>query len=256
MRLFYLFLFCCLPALTGFGQTAPQRVISSGGGAANAAGYRYHYTIGEPVIGTFQGGALGLTKGFHQPLMQIALPVEWLNFSAIRAGDDALLRWSVESDLAGEWYAIERSVDGIVFENAGQLQAEGRSTPHYSYVDAKIQRYVSGRVYYRLRHWDTNGESQLSRTVALNLMEDGGKMFSLYPNPAHEQAWLSYALNASAEGVQVLLSNATGQIVWSAPLREQHGLLEIPTAHLSAGLYTLSLTGIEQARQFKLRVLH
>ncbi|MBL8002278.1 MAG: hypothetical protein JNL05_09980 [Flavobacteriales bacterium] len=51
---------------TAQGQSLDQRVIAAWGGASTGPGVVLEHTVGEPMVGTLEGGGVRLTQGFHQ----------------------------------------------------------------------------------------------------------------------------------------------------------------------------------------------
>ncbi len=54
-------------------QTVQNQVIASGGGNSVSGNIDMEFTIGEPVIETFETPGLVLTQGFHQPSLVLTL---------------------------------------------------------------------------------------------------------------------------------------------------------------------------------------
>ena len=56
---------------TCFAQSTSPQVIASGGDHFKGSNAQISYTIGEPVIDTYQGSNAELTQGFHQTNLTI-----------------------------------------------------------------------------------------------------------------------------------------------------------------------------------------
>lgn len=68
-------------------QTIDLQVISSSGNYSEAGGISLSWTLGEPVIATFENGGLILTQGFQQPLFTftghlLEIPAGWSGVSS------------------------------------------------------------------------------------------------------------------------------------------------------------------------------
>lgn len=112
------------------------------------------------------------------------LPVELLSFTgeAERAGNR--LKWTTASEDASDRFILERSSDGLRFEDIGELAAAGNSRVpiDYEWLD---DHPSPGTVYYRLRMRELSpGDEQLSDLVVI-----GGASWSLLvrPNPATDR---------------------------------------------------------------------
>ena len=60
------YIFLLIPAITMWGNSFSQQVISSAGGSASGSGIELSWTIGEPITATAKGTDFFLTQGFHQ----------------------------------------------------------------------------------------------------------------------------------------------------------------------------------------------
>ncbi len=164
------------------------------------------------------------------------LPMALVSFTAERLGEDGLLRWATASELRNDYFEVESSVDGRLFQRLGRVVGAGTSSQahRYQWVDQNLARYAAPLVYYRLRQVDPDGTSTYSpvRTVAVPLA--GGLLVQAYTN-----------LNPSAPGAAVALSILTGQ-AGPATLRLTDVLgreVGQQLANLPAGATTLPLPG-------------
>ena len=59
------------------------------------------------------------------------------NFSASLEKNDAVLRWQTATETNSAWFSIQRSNDGIHFNNIGKVKAAGNSSriESYAYTD-------------------------------------------------------------------------------------------------------------------------
>ena len=71
MKHYFLSLIIVFSAFLLSAQSIQNDVISSGGASSSSANLQIEYTIGEPVIETFETTNLTLTQGFHQPSLTI-----------------------------------------------------------------------------------------------------------------------------------------------------------------------------------------
>lgn len=78
-----------------------------------------------------------------------------------------MLEWSTSSEINSHNFLIERSVDGILFDNIGLLEAAGMSGENKSYrfLDMAMSEE---RSLYRLKQVDLDGMYNYSQTVLLN----------------------------------------------------------------------------------------
>ncbi len=65
-KLIFIFTFI-LATSVAFSQSIDRQVISSTGGYSEAGNISVSYTVGEPMVETFEAGTIVLTQGFQQP---------------------------------------------------------------------------------------------------------------------------------------------------------------------------------------------
>lgn len=78
-----------------------------------------------------------------------------------------MLEWSTSLELNSERFIIQRSLDGIVYEDIGRVDAAGLSnqeTP-YHFMDIGIN---DEKAYYRLKQVDDDGTASYSQTTIIN----------------------------------------------------------------------------------------
>jgi len=77
-----------------------------------------------------------------------------------------ILRWSTSLEQNNSAFSIEKSFDGIIFEEIGQIQGKGNSSAEekYSFLDPSIGENI---VYYRLKAVDNIGEYENSNSLAV-----------------------------------------------------------------------------------------
>ncbi|MDB5271900.1 MAG: hypothetical protein JWO58_267 [Chitinophagaceae bacterium] len=112
------------------------------------------------------------------------LPVSLVDFTAHRTGEVAsvLVEWSTASEQNSKVFYVQRSIDGVVFETIGQVDAAGNSTSYkpYSYNDVTAP---VGNIYYRLFEVDFDGSPTYSKIVYVNGINSLN--LSLVPNPGN-----------------------------------------------------------------------
>ena len=75
-----------------------------------------------------------------------------------------LLEWSTSFEEESAFFYIEKSLDGVTYENAGKVEAAGNSDEelHYRYMDIQV---TDMDVHYRLRQVDEDGRESFSDAV-------------------------------------------------------------------------------------------
>lgn len=168
------------------------------------------------------------------------LPVELLSFTAVAAGKKTVdCHWQTASEGGGSHFEVERSADGDVFAQVGQVTASGDSqtTRDYRFRDADA---LTGASFYRLRMVDLDGSFTYSQVVTVMLAEPTSAV--LYPNPT--QAVVRLELPEGHTYTQYTLYTTDGRkLLQGIP---GVGTSAINVVDLPAGFYHLVLEGGEQ----------
>lgn len=101
----------------------------------------------------------------------IILPIELGSFTATHTGTEVNLEWMTVTEENNSHFIIQRTLDGVDYEDIGMVEGAGTSNDpiDYTYVD---RRPYMGTSYYRLKQVDYDGKFGYSEVVAVN----GGKV--------------------------------------------------------------------------------
>ncbi len=180
------------------------------------------------------------------PLQTAAvLPVKFLNFTASKSNNTALLNWAVENEDAGvAGYTIESSLNGIDFLKVASVNiaGNGRSSNSYYYIQNSLSSIVSsGIIYYRILQNDKSGTFVYSDIKKIRL---DGKSFaaSLFPNPVKGRAMLSFDLVSNAP-IIITVNDMSGKKLQEIQVNGLKGLntKTIEMGEYAAGSYVLQL---------------
>ncbi|SMD32516.1 hypothetical protein SAMN04488029_0861 [Reichenbachiella faecimaris] len=186
----------------------------------------------------------------------VALPVELVEFTATLNDGQVDINWITSSELNNDYFEIERSANGEMYEVIGEVTGQGTANEiiHYSFVD---DRPYFGISYYRLAQTDFDGKKTTFPAVTVN--NDSFKQgieTTVFPNPA-----FSYNVNLRISSgdenslVKVLLSDLSGNFVYMEEINPKLGTAEyqlrIPSG-LDAGIYLMT---IQQAHNQKIERL-
>lgn len=102
------------------------------------------------------------------------LPVTLVDFTARLDESSVRLDWATASETNASFFAIERSTDGLFFDEVSRSQAAGESNRlrNYLYIDEGIANRLTGTLYYRLRMVDFDESFEYSNIVAISLTGD------------------------------------------------------------------------------------
>jgi hypothetical protein len=111
-------------------------------------------------------------------------PVELLSFDARLINKKVDVSWSTASEINCDYFVVQRSGDGKIYEDIAQLKGAGNSTQANYYSTADYSPLV-GINYYRLCQVDFDGTrtNYLPKVVKVN----GRNSVVVYPSPAKSQ---------------------------------------------------------------------
>ncbi len=171
------------------------------------------------------------------PVQLIAFDAEVLGTSIVDA--KVKLNWATASEFNNDFFTIQKSLDGLAFENLGNKDGAGFSNTiiNYDYIDEEPAQGIS---FYRLKQTDFNGNTAYSNVESVNI--DGLEIIDLYPNPAQGQ--ITFHVASSFEGsINVYISNVVGQRIYSTTktVGKQIHEFTLSTTELPTGYYFLEV---------------
>lgn len=196
------------------------------------------YTATNTVAYTnFSPFAVGMSDGFDGTGV---LPLTLISFSATATNNQVSLKWSVADELNVSKYAIEKSIDGKKFISIINVAALNHPTANYYFNDMLDNGSLS---YYRLKMLDKDGSYAYSKTIAVTTKPVTA--LSLFPNPAHDDLFVTYARTDGAASISVFSS--TGKLVGTYPVAAQSTQATIDISTFAAGSYVLKLQNSSQS---------
>ncbi len=200
-------------------------------------------TTGNTTSGTIISGSLVTvfspftlgSKSFLNPL-----PVELIDFSATCVKEGTQLNWSTASEKNNDHYSIERSENGLNWQEVAQVKPQETSSAikKYNYTD---HFYSSESDYYRLIQVDKDGKKEVFKTVTSQCKPNTSD-FMFFPNPAQNE--LTFVFTALFDQSTVTLSfvDNLGRLCQSEKITVKKGtnVVQIPL-HLEPGVYVVNL---------------
>lgn len=188
--------------------------------------------------GLSRGGAISLNNN-NVTLGGLALPVELLSFNASPVGKNVLLEWSTVSETNNDFFTVQRSKDGLIFNELTRVQGAGSSNTiiFYSAID---YNHIENTSYYRLKQTDFDGKYSYSKTEFLNFVEIFRDTFVINPNPFC--TFLTIRINDASESnnYNLLIFNALGEEFVDTNIEEE--FKTVKTDHLPSGMYFYKLS--------------
>lgn len=168
-----------------------------------------------------------------------ALPLRFIDFTALQKGSDALLQWTTENEINTKDFDIERSIDGVKFVSIGNVPAKNTAGKHsYSFTDKNIDQLDAIILYYRLKQRDIDGKSDYSKIASIRL--NGNAIFKVSPNPAASIINVSYKKKTTGTATLQVI-DAGGKKVLEQKINSQALMHKINISALAKGVYMISV---------------
>ncbi|PHR21927.1 MAG: hypothetical protein COA38_18600 [Fluviicola sp.] len=153
------------------------------------------------------------------PCGAIILPIELLSFEVININGIVELYWTTMSELNNDYFTVERSIDGIHFEEVVIIESAQTINQSLRYHAQDIDPY-NGMSYYRLKQTDFDGEVQyfdLQSVMCKSSIID----VTIYPNPSNGCEIFIKGKSINEERINVLIYNHLSEIVYSKQINDQ-----------------------------------
>ena len=147
--------------------------------------------------------------------MSILLPLELISFSGSAYSDYIRIDWTTANEENTSVFGVEKSTNGIYFDQIEEILAAGQSHYELSYSswDNDPQPGIN---YYRLKQVDTDGSFIYSKmiSVSFRIKEDNCR-FTIIPNPCAGRCeiFLTECTDEQEKNITVNIYDALGNIV-------------------------------------------
>ncbi len=150
-----------------------------------------------------------IVDGTVDPVPQI-LSVEYVYFEIEKVNNNVSLIWETAEEENNDFFVVERSVDGITFNDIATVPGNGYASG-YRYEDLDASFY-SGTYYYRLKQVDFDGVFEYSALKVVSLDFEKTAELQVFPNPADNEIFIKFDRNNESE-LSIVVYNLSGQSV-------------------------------------------
>lgn len=203
------------------------RMLSGGGGGSSN-----ELEICNNVLWKASDGPVDGYRLFGNP---IPLATEFVDFEANIVSDKTQFSWIVKSERNNDFFKIEYSADGEVWEAVLTKESIGDHNEYYTY-STEID-LVKNQGYYRLSVTDLSGEKTFLKKVFVKREK---AVFQVYPNPVADNGNLTiiYPSDRKKE-ISLEIINIYGQVVDASVLQADAGFNEFVwnMEQLDSGIY-------------------
>lgn len=179
--------------------------------------------------------AIYLSDIYFCPL-QGALPVTFVSFDLVVKGSSVHLDWSTSEEINNNFFTVQRSADGLSWNNIAFIPGAGNSQGlvQYRHVD---QNAPGGDSYYRIRQTDLDGSFTFTELLRASIEKSQADL-QLSPNPGNDILKLSIKGDLkNYQGFEI--SNLQGQTQLSGVIDEAETFIN--TARLPSGIYLIKV---------------
>ena len=173
------------------------------------------------------------------------LPIELIDYSGNYKNKEnaVLLEWQTSTEINNDFFTVERSYDGLVYEVIETVDGAGNSKNTLSY-SLKDENPKSGTSYYRLQQTDFDGASSTTGVVAVNVSDKGD--IKLFPTATASNVNLEMFMGAPTY-TEITVYNAVGVLVFMEKIELGKGMTSfvIPSSDFDAGIYFVRINGID-----------
>ncbi|WP_159476557.1 T9SS type A sorting domain-containing protein [Dyadobacter sp. 3J3] len=231
-----------------FQSSVAQQANVSSGGNATGSGGSVSYSLGQIFYTSVAVSNGKVSQGVQQPFDSAPLPVTLVSFEALpmvsENGPKVLISWETTSEINNDFFTVERSVNGITFAEAAQVDvdANSKTLKKYNWTDPFPYPGVS---YYRLKQTDLDQTFAYSTIKAVRINNITNTV--AYPNPVQSYLYVSSVKN-EIRSYQIF--DLTGKLVRESKLSETEN--KINMSGLSPAAYVIRIAGETEIQQFKI----
>jgi hypothetical protein len=173
------------------------------------------------------------------------LPVSLISFEAQLEDEAVQLSWHTASETNNDYFTIQKTRDGISFEDVATVDGAGTTTGLHSYAAADHSPYA-GTSYYRLKQTDYDGTTTYYGMEQINVNGTQSSSLSVFPNPSNGEG-ISITMEGAAENniLEFAVFDAQGRKLFSRSAREESGNRQFRynfPERLPSGMYFISAT--------------
>jgi hypothetical protein len=221
------------------------------GGAVRTITLKYHpdytacsscyYNFMSPLRPAYQYISIGAVTATPTGSC-VPLPVQLSAFNATRIGREVALNWQTQQEVNSDYFVVERSMDGELYEHVCQIKGAGNSYEpiNYSYIDEQVG---IEQQYYRLKQVDKDGSITYYELTTANAFSSEQLEWSLFPNPAKNT--IQFALNSPQDQTCTFtILDQTGSEIssWTENTAKGYQVSSLNIQDLQEGIYLLKIT--------------
>ncbi|HMG66596.1 MAG TPA: T9SS type A sorting domain-containing protein [Chitinophagaceae bacterium] len=196
----------------------------------------FSFTVGTPTLAGLPLSAANCAL--------IVLPVKLNSFNARVNNCIVNLDWTAGVESGFQDYEVQYSTNGSSFQTLSTLQANPLSK-QYSFTHSTP---AQGKLYYRLKMKDLDGNFDYSRTIAMNLNCNKSEIV-VYPNPVRDKLNVNIT-NAQNNITTANLFDNNGKMVYKGIMVSGTNMIDM--TNFAKGVYMLTLKNSTDVQNIKI----
>lgn len=174
---------------------------------------------------------------------EVLLPITLLSFKGEFVEHVVHLNWSTINEKGNDYFTIERSSDGKLFDSLFTIEGAGDSNKLLKYI-ATDYRPLSGKSYYRLKQTDFDGAFSYSKIISIT--NESPIAFKVVPNPSRGDR-LTVQVEGAKAGQEFIMTifDLRGNILMEQAFSSYGAFENIevkPNRVLSPGIFIIKIT--------------
>lgn len=170
------------------------------------------------------------------------LAVELTSFSAEKKENFSQLNWECSSEVNNNYFIIERSFDGVSFEEIGKVKGAGTTMLETKYSFKDISPSL-GNNYYRLKQVEYSGIYKYSEIRIVNFSQSQILLNNIHPNPTNQDLYFDFYTTEKSQ-IDIQLFDQLGRVLLkeSDEVNEGKNELKVQISQIPAGVYFMRVT--------------
>lgn len=175
------------------------------------------------------------------------VPVELISFSAENLNNNVVLNWLTATELNNQGFEIQKSNSDFTWRTIGFIKGNGTTSEinNYSFTDNNNEK--TGKVFYRLKQIDYNGNYQYSKEIEIEFPPNDFVLYQNYPNPFNPSTIIKYVIandNGTKQSVTLKMYDILGnEVVTLVNEQKPPGIYEVEwnANEIPSGVYFYKL---------------
>jgi hypothetical protein len=169
------------------------------------------------------------------------LPIQLTDFNVNCNNGEAVITWTTQSEINNAYFTIQRSTDGVNYDNVARVNGAGNSTTPINYTATDADP-LPGTSYYRLTQTDYDGNTNEFSPIAFTGCQISGVTIGAFRSMSNN--YITVRINApEADNYDISLVSTLGQVVINKTKGLPSGYNEftLDPGKLTWGVYLLNI---------------